>query len=458
MDSTPPASTMSCAPDITAWAAKCRACCEEPHCRSIEVPGTDSGRRDASTALRATLVDCSPTWLTQPRNTSSTSAGSMPVRSSTAWMTWAASSTGCQPARRPPRRPADGPVEADALAVEVAVEDQAFGQLGVFDGLAQALGEGHRGGQGGFHVLGRALQQRGVEDAGQDGVDADALVHQVARDRQGHAHDAGLGGGVGGLADLTVLRGHRGGVDDGAPVAVGQRGQGEHAGSRLGDAAEGTHQVDLDDAVEVGQRKVPDLARGLVAAGGLDGVAGAGTVDQHALLPVGGAGKSEAGIDLLFRGHVHPAEHPTDLARQRFALVGVEVEQGHFDAVAGQAPCGGGPQARGPSGDDGGNAGIELHGGLLDGDGMGTGWKWSLEIPWCARIVRSDEMAGEVGGEGWRARLAGKATGATEVTRAAGLVSQNAPRPTPTRTTPWMLPPPPCPPSLAHPRAASRPS
>ena len=30
------------------------------------------------------------------------------------------------------------------------------------------------------------------KDAGHDGVDADALAHQVARDRQRHAHDAGL--------------------------------------------------------------------------------------------------------------------------------------------------------------------------------------------------------------------------------------------------------------------------
>ena len=105
MLSTPAAITASMLPDITAWAAKCSACCEEPHCRSSEVPGTDSGRREASTALRATLVDCSPTWLTQPRMTSSTSAGSQSARSSSASSTLAASSTGCQPESLPPRRP-----------------------------------------------------------------------------------------------------------------------------------------------------------------------------------------------------------------------------------------------------------------------------------------------------------------------------------------------------------------
>ena len=105
IDSTPAAITTSMAPDITAWAAKWMACCDEPHWRSIEVPGTDSGSLEASTALRATLVDCSPTWLTQPMNTSSTRAGSAPVRSIRSLSTRAASSTGCHPARRPPRRP-----------------------------------------------------------------------------------------------------------------------------------------------------------------------------------------------------------------------------------------------------------------------------------------------------------------------------------------------------------------
>ncbi|OIQ74197.1 hypothetical protein GALL_441570 [mine drainage metagenome] len=76
MLSTPAAITTSIVPLITAWAAKCRACCEEPHWRSTLVAGTLSGSFEARTALRATLVDCSPAWLTQPMMTSSTRAGS----------------------------------------------------------------------------------------------------------------------------------------------------------------------------------------------------------------------------------------------------------------------------------------------------------------------------------------------------------------------------------------------
>ncbi len=105
MLSTPEAMTMSCVPLITAWAANCSACCEEPHWRSTLVPGTLSGMREASTALRATFSDCSPTWPTQPITTSSTAAGSTPVLSRTESSTAAPRSIGCQPASLPPLRP-----------------------------------------------------------------------------------------------------------------------------------------------------------------------------------------------------------------------------------------------------------------------------------------------------------------------------------------------------------------
>ena len=105
MLSTPAAITMSMLPDITAWAAKCRACWDDPHCRSTVVPGTDSGRDEASTALRATFVACWPTWLTQPMITSSTWAGSAWLRRTSSSSTWAARSAGCQPESFPPRLP-----------------------------------------------------------------------------------------------------------------------------------------------------------------------------------------------------------------------------------------------------------------------------------------------------------------------------------------------------------------
>src|ERR1035437_998902 len=91
---------------MTPWAAKCSACCEEPHWRSIVVAGTDSGQPAASTALLPTLKACSPTWETQPIMTSSTRLGSRLLRATSAFSASDARSTACQffsfPLRFPP--------------------------------------------------------------------------------------------------------------------------------------------------------------------------------------------------------------------------------------------------------------------------------------------------------------------------------------------------------------------
>ena len=70
------------------------------------VPGTLSGSFEASTALRATLPACSPTWLTQPMITSSISAGSACARVTSSSRTLPAISAGCHPDSRPALRPA----------------------------------------------------------------------------------------------------------------------------------------------------------------------------------------------------------------------------------------------------------------------------------------------------------------------------------------------------------------
>ena len=63
MLSTPAAMTQSIVPHITACAAKCSACCDEPHWRSMVVPGTLSGSFEASTAHAARCWSlCSPAW------------------------------------------------------------------------------------------------------------------------------------------------------------------------------------------------------------------------------------------------------------------------------------------------------------------------------------------------------------------------------------------------------------
>src|SRR5580658_7993286 len=91
---------------MTPWAAKCSACCDEPHWRSMVVAGTDSGHPAASTMFRPTLNACSPTWDTQPMMTSSTILGSRLFRLASARSASDARSTACQffsfPLRFPP--------------------------------------------------------------------------------------------------------------------------------------------------------------------------------------------------------------------------------------------------------------------------------------------------------------------------------------------------------------------
>ena len=69
-------------------AAKLTAWSPEPQKRLSVTPVTSTGQPAASTALRAMFAPCSPTWVTQPATTSSTSARSMPVRSASALSVW----------------------------------------------------------------------------------------------------------------------------------------------------------------------------------------------------------------------------------------------------------------------------------------------------------------------------------------------------------------------------------
>src|SRR5260370_11761704 len=80
IDSTPPAIVMSQTPDWMRLDAKWSAGWLEPHWRSTVVAGVVNGKPAASHALRPTFNDCSPTWLTHPKTTSSTCSGLMPER------------------------------------------------------------------------------------------------------------------------------------------------------------------------------------------------------------------------------------------------------------------------------------------------------------------------------------------------------------------------------------------
>src|SRR5919112_1242554 len=105
MTSTPQATATSTAPAPTSEAARLVACCDDPHWLSTVVAATERGSPAVSQAVRATLNDCSPTWVTHPPTTWPTRAGSTPVRSTSAARTVASRSAGWQVDSPPPRRP-----------------------------------------------------------------------------------------------------------------------------------------------------------------------------------------------------------------------------------------------------------------------------------------------------------------------------------------------------------------
>ena len=81
---------------------------------------------------------------------------------------------------------------------------------------------------------------------GDDGVDGDAGAGQLHRPGARHGDDAGLGGGVVGLAEVAALAGGRADQDQPAALALLAEADGGGAG-----AGERAAQVDADDVVEV---------------------------------------------------------------------------------------------------------------------------------------------------------------------------------------------------------------
>ena len=73
IDSMPPATTRSSKPLATLAAARLTASRPEAQKRDSVTPATDSAQPASSTAVRAISAPCSPTGVTQPSTTSSTS-------------------------------------------------------------------------------------------------------------------------------------------------------------------------------------------------------------------------------------------------------------------------------------------------------------------------------------------------------------------------------------------------
>jgi hypothetical protein len=171
------------------------------------------------------------------------------------------------------------------------------------------------------------------------------IARQVARNRQGHANDAALACRISGLADLTVVGGHAGGVDQHAAFAGGFGRVLAHGLSGQADHVEAADQVDVDHAREGGQRVRAVLAHGL----GADGDACA--IDQAHQLAAGQRRRHD-GLGICFLRHIAAHEDAADLGRQRLTLVGLHIGHHHGGTGGGQHARRAFAQARGAAGDD----------------------------------------------------------------------------------------------------------
>src|SRR4051794_23533855 len=185
IDSTPQATTTSCAPAMIAWAAKDAACWLEPHCRSMVVAGMCSGQPAASTAVRPMFSACSPACPTHPAITSSISAGSIPVRCARAPSTSASRSTGCTPERAPPGLPLPDAVRTTSTITASLTGRSPRSVLVVFG--ASATGPHGRTllGEGAGALPGVAAGDDGL---GCSGVDGPHLVAPVRAGCRGLVH------------------------------------------------------------------------------------------------------------------------------------------------------------------------------------------------------------------------------------------------------------------------------
>src|SRR5262249_58368802 len=105
----------------------------------------------------------------------------------------------------------------------------------------------------------------GLDEAGKDGVDADAPICDVGRERDGEADETSLAGVVGGGDAGTADAGDLGAdVDDGASLGR------EHGLESGAGAIEYAAQVDVDHPLPLGIGQVPGVAAGTIDAGVVD--------------------------------------------------------------------------------------------------------------------------------------------------------------------------------------------
>ena len=186
--------------------------------------------------------------------------------------------------------------------------------------------------------------------------------------------DAALGGGIGGLADLSFERRDRGGGDDHAALAVRERAEALHVGGDEPHHVEGADQVDGDDAFEIAER------HRAIAANDAFRRSYAGAIDQDAGRAVPVARLPQRGGGLLGIGDVAMHGVAGDLFRDRARAVEIDVEAGDLDAGAGEFGRGRRAQAGGAAGHDSGVS-FHVHGQFFRA-GVASGFSISSAMPW----------------------------------------------------------------------------
>ena len=155
---------------------------------------------------------------------------------------------------------------------------------------------------------------------------ADAELRELAGDRQHHRNDAALGGGIGGLPDLPVIGGDRGGRDDHAALAVIERIERRHRVGGEPDGVERADEVDVDHPREILERHRP------VAADDAARRRDAGAVDEDARRPELVARLRDGSGGLVGVDHVAGDGDAADLRRHLRRRLDVDVEDRHLGA------------------------------------------------------------------------------------------------------------------------------
>ncbi|MND80576.1 hypothetical protein D3C80_723490 [compost metagenome] len=277
---------------------------------------------------------------------------------------------------------AQGAVKTDHLTVEHAVFNDVAGQRSVFLRAAQAWRERYSGRQRIAHFLGHASHHRGFENARCDGHHTDAEARQFTGRRQGQAGDRALGGGVGGLTDLAVVGGNRGGVDDHPTLTLSARFAFGHGCSGQAQQVEAADQVDVDHPAEAVQ------AMGAILAQDLFGADDTGAVDQAMETAERGNGGIDRGLGGALLTDI--GNRKVRLATQRLGLgsdrLGIEVDQHHLGSSLDEHLCGSGAQPGSCAADD-----EVLVGNLHDGRSSGAGSRSQRGLLFGYFLVAQDE-------------------------------------------------------------------